>query len=65
MKPLFFISSTIRVTHIIHEFKAESVPYGIDEISSYYLKGGKLIASESKDPRIDMGVKDWWTRPRR
>jgi len=42
MKPLFFNSSTIQVIHIIHEFKVENVPYGIDEISSYYLKAGKI-----------------------
>jgi hypothetical protein len=42
MKPLFFISSMVRVTHIRPEFKVENVPYGIDEISSYYLKGGKI-----------------------
>jgi hypothetical protein len=35
MKPLFFISSTIRVTHIKHEFKVENAPYDIDEISHH------------------------------
>jgi hypothetical protein len=26
-KPLFFISNTIRLTHIRHKFKVENVPY--------------------------------------